>query len=210
MTEPRPPVPRLLASPYARAVVPLVLVLLVGCIFHRDGAFFAWQTHRAMLREISVHGILACGMTVVIITGGIDLSVSSVLALGAVAFALLSFSPAVGAGAAVAIVLAAGLLAGATSGWLVARFRIQPFVATLAMMVFARGLAKLLSGGKKVTAARIRERRFKPPCPLRAPRRKGPRRQHLRRHDRLRPLCGAHLDRARAAPARAVCLRGRR
>jgi ribose transport system permease protein len=130
-----------------------VLVLLVGCIFHRDGAFFAWQTHRAMLREISVHGILACGMTVVIITGGIDLSVSSVLALGAVTFALLSFSDAVGTGAAVAIVLSAGLFAGATSGWLVARFRIQPFVATLAMMVFARGLANLLSGGKKVTAA---------------------------------------------------------
>ena len=54
-------------------------MLVLGCIFNQDGAFFEWQTHRAVLREISVVGILACGMTLVIITAGIDLSVGSVL-----------------------------------------------------------------------------------------------------------------------------------
>jgi ribose transport system permease protein len=64
-------------------------VLLLGCLFHGNGAFFEWQTHRALLREIAVVGTLACGMTVVIVCGGIDLAVGSVLAGSAVSFALL-------------------------------------------------------------------------------------------------------------------------
>lgn len=140
-----------LAKPAVRSVVPLVIVILIGCVFHRDGAFFAWDTHRAMLREISVHGILACGMTVVIITAGIDLSVGSVLALCAVAFATLLMPMGFGAPTAIALVLVVGAAAGAVSGLVTARYRIQPFIVTLAMMVFARGLAKHLSGGRKVT-----------------------------------------------------------
>jgi ribose transport system permease protein len=142
----------LLARPHARAVVALCLVLAMGCVFHQDGAFFRWSTHRDLLREISVYGILACGMTLVILSGGIDLAVGSVLALSAVSFALLTIAHGAGAIAAVLIVLAAGLAAGAASGALVARARLQPFIVTLAMMVFARGLAKHLSGGKKVSA----------------------------------------------------------
>jgi len=104
-----------------------------------------------MLREISVLGILACGMTVVIVAGGIDLSVGSVLALSAVCFASFTLPRGWGAASAIVVTLAVGALAGTISGALVARFRIQAFVVTLAMMVFARGLAKLVSEGKKVT-----------------------------------------------------------
>ena len=135
-----------------RALLPLGVVLLLGCMFHRDGAFFEWDTHRAMLREISVHGILACGMTLVIVAGGIDLSVGSVLALCAVAFALFTMPFAWSAALAIPCVLLIGTSAGALSGLLVAVSRIPAFIATLAMMVFARGLAKELSGGKKITA----------------------------------------------------------
>ena len=140
-----------LAQPAARSLVPLLIVVLLGCVFHREGAFFAWDTHRAMLREISVHGILACGMTVVVITAGIDLSVGSVLALCAVSLSTFLMPLQLGAALSVGLVLAIGALAGATSGAVTARYRIQPFIVTLAMMVFARGLAKLLSDGKKVT-----------------------------------------------------------
>lgn len=143
---------RLFRTAPARALAPLAIVLLVGAIFSADGAFYAWPTHRSMLREISVHGILACGMTVVILAGGIDLAVGSVLGLSAVAFALLTMPLGVPAPLAIAAVLASGAALGALSGGAVARFRVQPFVVTLAMMVFARGLAKLLSGGQKVTA----------------------------------------------------------
>ncbi|MEZ4220332.1 MAG: ABC transporter permease [Polyangiaceae bacterium] len=144
---------RALAHPALRALLPLLAVALVGAIFNRDGAFFEWQTHRAMLREISVHGILACGMTVVIITAGIDLSVGSVLALSAVSFALFTMPLGWSAALAVVVTLGVGLSVGAVNGVLVALPRIQAFVVTLASMVFARGLAKQLADGKKVTSS---------------------------------------------------------
>ncbi len=147
----RAPARLLTRSSTARALLPLALVLLLGCVFSGQGAFFEWQTHRALLREISVHGILACGMTVVIVTSGIDLSVGSVLALSAVVFALLTLHRGWSAPVAILWVLASGTLAGVASGLLVAWARVQAFIVTLAMMVFARGLAKQLSGGQKVS-----------------------------------------------------------
>ncbi|HVJ14778.1 MAG TPA: ABC transporter permease [Polyangiaceae bacterium] len=141
----------LLRSPLLRALLPLILVLLLGVVFNRDGAFFEWSTHRALLREIAVLGILACGMTVVIVSAGIDLSVGSVLGLCAVLFALFSMPLGYSGAVAVAVVLVAGTVCGAVSGLLVAFGRIQAFVVTLAMMVFARGLAKEVSGGKKIS-----------------------------------------------------------
>jgi ribose transport system permease protein len=126
-------------------------MVVIGCLFNADGAFFRWSVHRDMLRQVSVFGILACGMTVVIITAGIDLSVSSVLALAAVFFAWLLLPLGWPALLAIPVVLAAGTALGSVSGILVARMRIQPFIVTLAMMVFARGLAKVVSGGRKIT-----------------------------------------------------------
>jgi ribose transport system permease protein len=139
-----------------RALLALLLVIAVGAVFHADGAFFQWSTHSAMLRQASVHGILACGLTLVIVTAGIDLAVGSVLGLAAVVFSLLTIHLGWGAFAAVFAVLAIGLLLGAASGGLVAGFGLQPFIVTLAMMVFARGLAKLVSGGQKISQAVLR------------------------------------------------------
>ena len=144
---------RLSASPAGRALIALILVVLVGVMFHADGAFYKISTHRDALRQASVYGILACGMTLVIITGGIDLSVGSVLALVAVCFSLMSIHWGWSPWAAVPLCLAVGAACGAASGVLAANFRIQPFIATLAMMVFARGLAKMVSGGMKVSTA---------------------------------------------------------
>jgi ribose transport system permease protein len=142
-----------LRSASARALISLGLVVLLGVIFNADGAFLKWGTHRDMLRQISVYGILACGMTLVIITSGIDLSVGSVLGLVAVLFSLLTirwgWSPALASAAC----LLAGAACGAVSGGVIAGFAVQPFIATLAMMVFARGLAKFVSGGQKVSTA---------------------------------------------------------
>lgn len=142
-----------LGSPFVRAFGSLLLVVLLGAIFNADGAFFKWETHRDMLRQVSVFGILACGMTLVVITAGIDLSVGSILGLTAVLFAIFTihwgWTPLLG----IAGTLFAGLLCGAVSGGVIARFKIQPFIATLAMMVFARGVAKLVSGGQKISTA---------------------------------------------------------
>ena len=146
-------VARVWANPASRALIALGLVLLLGCVFHADGAFFKAGTHRDALRQASVFGILACGMTLVIISGGIDLAVGSVLALVAVTFSLLSIHRGWAPTLAVPVCLVLGALCGATAGGLTAGFRIQPFIATLALMVFARGLAKTISGGMKVSTA---------------------------------------------------------
>ncbi len=148
-----PPPGRVLASPSARALLALLFVLLLGTVFNADGAFFQWGTHRDMLRQVSVIGVLACGMTLVIITAGIDLSVGSVLGLTAVLFATLSLRLRWAPFTAVVACILAGAGCGAVSGAAVSRFRVQPFIATLAMMVFARGLAKSISGGEKVSRA---------------------------------------------------------
>jgi ribose/xylose/arabinose/galactoside ABC-type transport system permease subunit len=102
--------------------------------------------------SIAITGILAVGMTMVILTGGIDLSVGSVVALAGVVAATLaaagggSWGVALGVGAALAIGLGVGLF----NGVVVAHFRVPPFVATLAMLTICRGLAFVLSGGRSI------------------------------------------------------------
>ena len=92
-------------------------------------------------------------MTVVIITAGIDLSVGSVLGFVAVCFSLMSIHFGLPAWISIPFCLLIGGACGAASGTLIAWFKIQPFIATLAMMVFARGLGKYVSGGRKIATA---------------------------------------------------------
>ncbi len=142
---------RALTSSAGRACLELLLVLLLGVIFNADGAFFKEGTHRDTLRQASVYGILACGMTLVIITGGIDLSVGSVLAVSSVSFALLSMHMDWTWWLAIPACLGLGALLGSASGALVSNAKLQPFIATLALMTFARGFAKYITGGQKIS-----------------------------------------------------------
>ena len=144
---------RFAASPAGRAFAALLLVMIVGVIFNADGAFFKIGTHRDALRQASVYGILACGLTLVIISGGIDLAVGSMLALVAVACAKMAIQYGWSAWLVVPICLILGASCGGVAGFVTARLQVQPFIATLAMMVFARGLAKYASGGMKVSTA---------------------------------------------------------
>lgn len=143
----------MLSRPAVRALAALTIIVALGWFFHADGAFHKWGTHRDMLRQVSTYGILACGMTIVIITGGIDLAVGSILGLTAVVFSLLTIHQGMPAVLAVPLCIAMGAGLGAVSGGLIAKLGLQPFIATLAMMVFARGLAKQVSGGQKVATA---------------------------------------------------------
>lgn len=142
-----------MATPAVRALLALALVLACGIIFNADGAFFKAGTHRDALRQISVYGCLACGMTLVVITGGIDLAVGSVLALVAVFFSLASIHWDWSPWLAIPLSLAIGAACGAISGSLTAWGKFQPFIATLAVMVAARGLAKTIGAGTKISTA---------------------------------------------------------
>jgi len=147
----------ILSLPPVRAVLALAVIIALGMIFHADGAFYNWDTHRDMLRQISVFGILACGMTLVIISGGIDLAVGSILGHVAVTFALVSIHWGWHGAVAVPSSLLVGVCLGLFTGWVIAWFHVPAFIASLAMMVFARGLAKHFSGGQKVGRSIVQE-----------------------------------------------------
>jgi ribose transport system permease protein len=131
-------------APLLRALGALLAVLAIGALFHAHGTFFALDTHLATLRASSVTGILAVGATLVILGAGIDLSVGSVLGLCGMLFAALSLDTALPWPLAAASTLAAGAAVGTLNGLLAARLGLQPFIATLATMVAARGAAKFL------------------------------------------------------------------
>ena len=134
-----------------KALIALLFMIVLGLVFNANGAFFKLATHRNTLRALSVYGILACGMTLVIISGGIDFAVGSVLALVAVTFSILTIHWGWPAVIAIPAVLILGGFSGLISGSLIAIAKLQPFIATLAMMTFARGAARLVTGGKKVS-----------------------------------------------------------
>ncbi len=115
----------------------------------RDGHLYG------SLIDILNHGakvmILALGMTLVIATGGVDLSVGAVMAIAGALAAMVIHVHAWPFAAGLALVLGVCLLAGAWNGMLVAVFRVQPIVATLILMVAGRGVAQLLTDGKIIT-----------------------------------------------------------
>lgn len=106
-----------------------------------------------ILRFASENGIIAIGMTLVILTGGIDLSVGAVLALCAVGAASALMKLGAGTVGAVLLVLGIGALVGLTNGLVTTQLRIQSFITTLAMLSVARGIASLWSGGYAIPLA---------------------------------------------------------
>ncbi|TCP56116.1 monosaccharide ABC transporter membrane protein (CUT2 family) [Tamaricihabitans halophyticus] len=127
----------------------ILLGVLVGlCLvghFTRPDAFFTEGNLSTVLRLAAAIGVVSIGMTFVIITAGIDLSVGSIVALSSVwmtTVATQSYGPAV----MVLCALLVGLGCGLVNGMLIAYGKVVPFIATLAMMASARGLAERISG----------------------------------------------------------------
>jgi ribose/xylose/arabinose/galactoside ABC-type transport system permease subunit len=100
--------------------------------------------------SIAITGILAVGMTAVILTGGIDLSVGSVAALAGVVAAMCAATGGAGVVLGSVAALGIGLGVGVFNGLMVAQFRVPPFVTTLAMLTICRGLAFLITGGRAI------------------------------------------------------------
>jgi ribose transport system permease protein len=109
-----------------------------------------------ILRQVSEIGIMAVGMTLVILTAGIDLSVGSTLALATslTGLCLTTWAPATGASGkivfAVSCALAGSAVVGALNGFVIASLRIQPFIVTLASMIGIRGLARRLTNNTNI------------------------------------------------------------
>lgn len=127
------------------------LILLVVLASVLSPYFLTFKNIINVLRQISIVAIISVGMTYVIITGGIDLSVGSVAALSGMITGM--FLKNVGAGIFVSISmgLISGILCGLFTGFLVtSKIRMPPFIATLAMMSIARGIALMMTSGRPI------------------------------------------------------------
>jgi ribose transport system permease protein len=127
------------------ALVLLVLVCVIATA--RYEAFLTPENLINVLRQNSMLGIVALGMKFVILTGGIDLSVGSLLAVAGVIAASLADR---GIGVAVIAAVAATTVLGLVNGAVIAKARIQPFIVTLAMMIAARGIALAFTNEQNV------------------------------------------------------------
>lgn len=126
------------------------LVLLIAVVSILNPSFLSSKNIFNILRQTSVNAIIAAGMTFVILTGGIDLSVGSILAIsGAVCASLLAS----GQNIVVAIIAAilVGAFVGFLNGFVIAKGKLQPFIATLATMTILRGLTLVFTDGKPIT-----------------------------------------------------------
>ena len=143
----------------SQSLIALLLMIIVMTILSEK--FFTTGNLWNVLRQISVNLCISVGMTLVILTGGIDLSVGSILALtGAVTAGLLKNGVAIeplnlliryNAFGAVCVGLVLGLALGLFNGAVITRFKVAPFVVTLGMLTIARGLTMLWTGGYPIT-----------------------------------------------------------
>jgi ribose transport system permease protein len=130
---------------------PLVGLLLLILFFSLASEFFLSARNALnILDQVTVLGILAVGMTLVIVIGGIDLSVGSVLALSMMVMGYLEREIGLPLGVAMLACVLVGALCGLVSGSLVTLAKLPPFIATLAMMSVARGLANILTEGRQI------------------------------------------------------------
>ncbi len=138
----------------------LAFVILVVALSFANKYFLTQGNISNVLLQTSINGVLAFGMTFVIITGGIDLSVGSVVALAGIvsaSFATTFAQAGVPGGpypvfVALIVGVLVGVASGAIIGPIVARFNVPPFVATLGMLSAARGLTLIYGGGHPVPA----------------------------------------------------------
>lgn len=133
------------------ATGPLIgLILLCAFLTFATDSFFSVRNFLNILDQVTVIGIIAVGMTFVILLGGIDLSVGSVLALAMMVLGFLNVEAGLPMGVAIPAAIAAAAVAGLISGLLITEFKVPPFIATLAMMSIARGLASMITNGSQI------------------------------------------------------------
>ncbi|NPE66199.1 ribose ABC transporter permease [Dickeya dadantii] len=127
----------------------IALLILIAVVSSMSPNFFTLNNLFNILQQTSVNAIMAVGMTLVILTSGIDLSVGSLLALtGAVAASIVGLE--INALVAVFAALALGAVIGAGTGIVIAKGRVQAFIATLVMMLLLRGVTMVYTNGSPI------------------------------------------------------------
>lgn len=128
----------------------IALIILIIAISIVSPDFRTINNFLSLLRQSAINGLIAFGMTCIILTGGIDLSVGSVLALTSIICAH-TIKLGLPAPLAMLVALIFGIILGVISGLMVTKSRLQPFIATLITMTGYRGLTMIISGGKPIS-----------------------------------------------------------
>lgn len=137
-----------------RVGILMVLVALVLLMAAIAPNFNRVDNLMNIARAISINAILAAGMTVVILTGGIDLSVGSTIAVSGVVAVIVAIAG-VPAPVAVLVGMGVGALCGLVNGWLTAYLALAPFIVTLGTMTFLRGLAYTITNGQPIVSSSL-------------------------------------------------------
>ena len=144
----------------------LLIILAVMAIYltiATKGNFSSWDNITNLMRQSSINGVVAIGMTLIIITGGIDLSVGSIVGLSGMVYALLTSNRGdiqMTSSLAIILALGASALIGLANGVAVHNGKVPPFIATLGMMTLVRGLVMYVSSGRMITGLPIGFREF--------------------------------------------------
>ena len=131
--------------------IAFVLAALVALFSLLNAAFLTTSNLMRIMLNVSAIGIMALGECLIIIVGGIDLSVASVFALSGVVAGMLISRSGAGVPESVSLALAAGAAVGAVNGALVLKAGLTPFIATFGMLSLVRGLTYALSGGYTIS-----------------------------------------------------------
>lgn len=127
----------------------IILALFVACSVGTETFFSAYNITNVM-RQCSITGVLAISATLIIITGGIDLSCGAICGMSGLIMALCMTRTDMPIPAAAALALLAGVACGLINGIVIYEFRVPPFIATLGMMTIIRGLIKVISEAKTI------------------------------------------------------------
>lgn len=129
------------------ALIALIILVVINCFTTKN--FISVMTLWNLFTQATTVMILGLGMTIVIATGGINISVGSVLALSSMVLAKFILNGHIVMGVIASLAVAA--LTGAVTGIIVTKFKVQPMITTLAMMYTLRGIAKLMNGGTRLS-----------------------------------------------------------
>ncbi|MCA1864351.1 ribose ABC transporter permease [Agrobacterium genomosp. 3] len=141
------------ATMTALGMLPVLVILTVG--FHLlTGRFITVNNLSIVMQQASINTVLAAGMTFVILTGGIDLSVGSILAAAAMVGVLVSLFPDMGL-LGIPAALGVGLICGLVNGAIISALRLPPFIVTLGSLTAIRGVARLLGNDTTVFNAEL-------------------------------------------------------
>lgn len=132
-----------------RTITVLVLISIIATCLSRS--FLTFDNLFNVIRQVSIIAIIASGMTFVILTGGIDLSVGSIVAISGVlsAYTLINTNSVI---LAIIVALMVGGICGAFNGLIITKGNLPPFIATLAVMTFVRGFVLVFTNGSPITA----------------------------------------------------------